>query len=361
MAFGILKIVGPGLAKVQDSALICFLAQVLQHRVTGMKSEQKPFVSYQDASKKEFPRQPIDRRSFLQYAAGVGAMVALGGSVFGQAQNDAATGESQPSHKSGSADSRLPDGTEYVSWEQPLTFSKTYYVDNNSAKADDNGPGTAKRPFRTINKAAQVLQPGERVVIASGTYRECVRPVRGGTGPAQDDQLRGRPGAKVFIKGSEVLKDGWQQESIPVAFRRRAPLARRCKLRSLHGGTNSRATMFPDAYNPFALASVPGRSGVARYQSSRHGAVFSPARTWSLSTANRWSRWSSFANWRVPHLPRVPDFPIPAAPQNGLPPRRAADPSCRRSAARPMRRFWVEDSGDRDSRPPCLEELPPTT
>ncbi len=172
------------------------------------------FVSHPDASKNEFPSQPIDRRSFLQYAAGVGAMVALGGSVFGQAQNDAATGEAQPNHKVGSADSRLPDGTEFVSWEQPLRFSKTYYVDNNSAKADDNGPGTNARPFRTINKAAQVLQPGERVVIASGTYRECVRPMRGGTGPAQMISYEAAPGAKVLIKGSEVLKDGWQQESV---------------------------------------------------------------------------------------------------------------------------------------------------
>ena len=35
-------------------------------------------------------------------------------------------------------------------------------------QADDNGPGTKARPFRTINKAAQLLQPGERVVIAVG-------------------------------------------------------------------------------------------------------------------------------------------------------------------------------------------------
>ncbi len=89
-----------------------------------------------------------------------------------------------------SPDSHLPDGTEYVSWEQPLKFSKTYYVDNGSSKAGDNGPGTRDRPFRTINKAAQVLQPGERVVIASGTYRECVRPLRGGIGPEPNDQLR---------------------------------------------------------------------------------------------------------------------------------------------------------------------------
>ena len=68
---------------------------------------------------------------------------------------------------------------------KPLTFSKTYHVDNSSAKADDNGPGTSEQPYRTINKAAQVLQPGERVVIASGACRECVRPARGGTGPTQ--------------------------------------------------------------------------------------------------------------------------------------------------------------------------------
>ncbi len=64
--------------------------------------------------------------------------------------------------------------------EQALTFSKTYYVDNGDPKADDNGPGTKTLPFRTINKAAQLLQPGERVVIASGVYRECVHPARGG-------------------------------------------------------------------------------------------------------------------------------------------------------------------------------------
>jgi len=163
-----------------------------------MKSEQKPFVSYQDASNNEFPSQPIDRRSFLEYAAGVGAMVALGGSVFGQAQYDAATGETQPNHKVGSADSRLPDGTEYVSWEQPLTFSKTYYVDNQSARADDNGPGTNARPFRTINKAAQVLQPGERVVHRLRNLPRVRAPGARRHGSGADDQLRGRSGGNGF-------------------------------------------------------------------------------------------------------------------------------------------------------------------
>ena len=77
------------------------------------------------------------------------------------------------------AEMRLPDGTEFQTWEQPLQFSRTYYVDGSSPDADDNGPGTSDKPFKTISKAAAVLQPGERVVIAAGTYRECVRPARG--------------------------------------------------------------------------------------------------------------------------------------------------------------------------------------
>src|SRR4051812_4030832 len=96
----------------------------------------------------------MNRRHFLECIAGVGAAASLGQSVFGRSLHDDATG-----------DSRLPDGTVYAPWEQPLTFSKTYYVDNGDANADDNGPGTQARPSRTINQAAGLLQPGERVVI----------------------------------------------------------------------------------------------------------------------------------------------------------------------------------------------------
>jgi hypothetical protein len=220
-----------------------------------MKIGQHQLPSDPDASQSEFASQPVDRRRFLQYAAGVGAMVSLGASAFGQATPDAANAAG------GLAAARLPDGSEHVSWEQPLTFSKTYSVDNGSPRASDTGPGTRERPFRTINKAAQVLQPGERVVIASGTYRECVRPARGGMGPTQMISYEAAPGAKVFIKGSEVLKDGWTRDPAN-AFRR-------------PGGANGNPTappppqvatwgyqftgaLFPDAYNPFALASVAG-------------------------------------------------------------------------------------------------------
>lgn len=108
-------------------------------------------------------------------------------------------------------ETRLPDGSEFPVWERTPQFSKAYYVDRNSPRADDTGPGTQERPFKTIGKAAAVLQPGERVVIAAGIYREVVRPVRGGTGPDQMISYEAAEGASVIIRGSEVVADGWQQ------------------------------------------------------------------------------------------------------------------------------------------------------
>ena len=105
---------------------------------------------------------------------------------------------------------RLPDATEFPSWERPLTFSKTYYVDGRSTSADDAGPGTRERPFRTIGKAADVLQAGERVVIAEGIYREVVQPTRGGSGADRMISYEAAEGANVVIRGSMVLKDGWR-------------------------------------------------------------------------------------------------------------------------------------------------------
>ena len=96
---------------------------------------------------------------------------------------------------------RMPDGTQFLMWEKPLHFTKTYYVDNQLENADDNGPGTKERPFRTINHAAQVLQPGERVVIAEGVYREVIRPARGGNGTGRHDQLRGCAGRQSCRQG----------------------------------------------------------------------------------------------------------------------------------------------------------------
>jgi len=105
----------------------------------------------------------------------------------------------------------LPDGSKYKSWEKPLKFSKTYYVDQNHPSASDNNSGTEENPFKSINKAAQVLQPGERVVIASGVYRELIRPQSGGENPTKMISYEAAPGARVIVKGSRMVNnEGWE-------------------------------------------------------------------------------------------------------------------------------------------------------
>ncbi len=104
----------------------------------------------------------------------------------------------------------LPNGEEFTTWEVPPAFSNTYHVDQGHPDASDGNPGTEAAPFRTISRAAQVLQPGERVVIGSGTYRERVRPARGGSGPGRMISYEAAPRAEVVVKGSRVLAGEWQ-------------------------------------------------------------------------------------------------------------------------------------------------------
>ena len=208
-----------------------------------------------------------------------------------------------------------------------------------SPNADDNGPGDKARPFRTINKAAQILQPGERVVIAAGTYRECVRPARGGTGPAQMISYEAAPGAKVFIKGSEVLKDGWQQETVAERFnarprRRHHRLAPRADERAVSRRLQS-----------LRAAQHHGQLGMAGYARSWTWARICAGVGWCLWTASRWSRWNSFASWRWQNLPPVPDFTKP--PCRCLACRRAgaAAPIMQEIGGSPDARFSVDNPG----------------
>jgi hypothetical protein len=272
----------------------------------------------------------------MESAAAVGTIISLDGSILGDA---AAVQPNSPA----SADSRLPDGTEFVRWEQPLAFSKTYYVDNRSPNSDDNGPGDKARPFRTINKAAQLLQPGERVIIAAGIYRECVRPARGGTGPTQMISYEAAPGAKVIIKGSEVLKDGWQQETIATGFRAPGTPAPPGSEVTVWRHDLSSA-MFPDAYNPFALPSIMGSWGwldtkivdMGPYL-RRRGLVFVDGKPLEPMEQLR--------ELAMPKLPPVPDFTVPPAPQLGMPPRRRGGPIMQEVGGSPDARFWAETSG----------------
>lgn len=107
--------------------------------------------------------------------------------------------------------SLMPHGNTFESWERETEPNRTFFVDQNHPKASDDNPGTEARPWRSIGKAAAVLQPGERVLIKSGTYREAVHPARGGTGPEQLITYAAAPGHKVVVSGArELSPEGWK-------------------------------------------------------------------------------------------------------------------------------------------------------
>jgi hypothetical protein len=301
-----------------------------------MKSEQEQSAASTDIPEEGVGGRRVDRRRFMESAAAVGTILSLNASTWQEAV------AAQSSNRA-SADSRLPDGTEFTSWEKPLTFSKTYYVDNALPAADDNGPGDKARPFRTINKAAQVLQPGERVVIAAGTYRECVRPARGGTGPTQMISYEAAPGAKVYIKGSEVLKEGWRQEKVAAGFRAAGnPAAPGSEVTVWRHDLTS--AMFPDVYNPFALPSIMGSWAwldpkivdMGPYL-RRRGLVFADGKPLEPMEQLR--------ELAMPKLPAEPDFTVPPTPLLGMPARRRGGPIMQEVGGSPEARFWAETSG----------------
>jgi alpha-N-arabinofuranosidase len=81
-----------------------------------------------------------------------------------------------------------------------------------SKTGSDSASGRLTGPYLTINKAASVAMPGDTVTIHAGTYREWVKPVRGGTDENRRITYRAAPDQKVFIKGSERISS-WTYEA----------------------------------------------------------------------------------------------------------------------------------------------------
>ncbi len=62
--------------------------------------------------------------------------------------------------------------------DPPESVGITYYV---ATDGNDANPGTAISPFATIGKAASLVQPGDTVIVRSGTYHEVVTITASGT------------------------------------------------------------------------------------------------------------------------------------------------------------------------------------
>jgi len=90
---------------------------------------------------------------------------------------------------------------------QPLATAMEYHV---SKTGKDSNPGSASEPFFTISKAARIAMPGDTITVHAGTYREWVKPARGGESDTNRIVYRAAPGEKVEIKGSEVITN-WEE------------------------------------------------------------------------------------------------------------------------------------------------------
>ena len=83
-----------------------------------------------------------------------------------------------------------------------------YYV---ATDGSDSHSGSKTEPWRTIQHAADTLQPGDTVYIRGGVYRECVQPGRGGTSEDKRIAFKAYPGEIPMIKGSEPIAT-WQEQ-----------------------------------------------------------------------------------------------------------------------------------------------------
>lgn len=69
----------------------------------------------------------------------------------------------------------------------------------------DAADGAEAAPLRTISRAAALAEPGDTVRVHEGTYREWVRPARGGRSASRRITFEAAPGEHVTISGAEPV------------------------------------------------------------------------------------------------------------------------------------------------------------
>jgi len=95
---------------------------------------------------------------------------------------------------------RALHGQAAIQAEPASTGSSRYYV---ATTGSDDNPGTLKLPFRTVQKAADAMQPGETCLVRGGVYREWINPPRGGTSEDRRITFKAYPGEHPILTGSE--------------------------------------------------------------------------------------------------------------------------------------------------------------
>lgn len=99
-----------------------------------------------------------------------------------------------------------PEGKKRIQKSERKVSIMVYYV---NIAAGREGDGSKAYPFRHINDAAKVAQPGDEVIVAPGVYREYVNPRHAGTEENRITYRSEQIGA-ARITGAEELT-GWEK------------------------------------------------------------------------------------------------------------------------------------------------------
>jgi hypothetical protein len=78
------------------------------------------------------------------------------------------------------------------------------FVDQHHAAAEDSGPGSSDRPFKTLGRAVRTLAAGDTVLIRSGSYRESLVIAANGE-PGRPIVIAADTGAHVVLTGADIL------------------------------------------------------------------------------------------------------------------------------------------------------------
>jgi parallel beta-helix repeat protein len=92
-----------------------------------------------------------------------------------------------------------------------FVLARELVVSQNNPAANDGNPGTRQKPLKTIAAATVRIQPGDKVIIHAGQYRETVVINASGTVEAPIT-IEAAPGETVVIKGSDILRN-WSRHA----------------------------------------------------------------------------------------------------------------------------------------------------
>ncbi|MEM8722995.1 MAG: right-handed parallel beta-helix repeat-containing protein [Cyanobacteria bacterium P01_G01_bin.39] len=150
----------------------------------------------------------INKLRFLILSAGIVTSVSISGCKLDQLNksstqinlgNDIADSLNVTERNSASAQTTSQSKTDE-------TTTEGYFV---SPQGSDDNPGDINRPFKTIQKCADLVKPGSTCWLRKGTYRETVIPKVSGTS-TQPVTFAAYKQEQVTISGTELVTD-WSQ------------------------------------------------------------------------------------------------------------------------------------------------------